>query len=175
MGQLCTSGKWKSKKNVFPLRSLTCVNLDSFSETSESLEMHISSGGGKLQIARSQVSDGGTYTCVASNVEGDARKSYRLSVQGTCARMCTCAPALNCSNSSPFSASPTQHLRAGAPSRNGGPAERKYPAGVSSCRRPHPHHPVVEGRGRRQRHRRQRAQVKTPLDQKGGICRRWIW
>ncbi|XP_056893820.1 hemicentin-1 isoform X2 [Takifugu flavidus] len=49
-------------------------------ENSESLEMHIFSGGGKLQIARSQVSDSGTYTCVASNVEGKARKSYHLTI-----------------------------------------------------------------------------------------------
>lgn len=54
-----------------------------FLENSESLEMHIFSGGGKLQIARSQVSDSGTYTCVASNVEGSARKSYHLTIQGT--------------------------------------------------------------------------------------------
>lgn len=52
-------------------------------ETSESLEMHIFSGGSKLQIARSQLSDSGTYTCVASNVEGKARKSYHLTIQGT--------------------------------------------------------------------------------------------
>ncbi|XP_034531212.1 hemicentin-1 [Notolabrus celidotus] len=50
-------------------------------ENSESLEMHIFSGGSKLQIARSQLSDSGTYTCVASNVEGKARKSYHLTVQ----------------------------------------------------------------------------------------------
>lgn len=45
--------------------------------------MHIFSGGSKLQIARSQLSDSGTYTCVAFNVEGKAHKSYRLTVQGT--------------------------------------------------------------------------------------------
>lgn len=44
--------------------------------------MHIFSGGSKLQIARSQLSDSGTYTCVASNVEGKARKNYQLTVQG---------------------------------------------------------------------------------------------
>lgn len=44
--------------------------------------MHIFSGGSKLQIARSQLSDSGTYACVASNVEGKARKSYHLTVQG---------------------------------------------------------------------------------------------
>lgn len=44
--------------------------------------MHIFSGGSKLQIARSQLSDSGTYMCVASNVEGKARKSYQLTVQG---------------------------------------------------------------------------------------------
>lgn len=114
MGQLYTSGN--GKKSVFQLRSFTCVNLGSFSENSESLEMHVSSGGGKLQIARSQVSDGGTYTCVASNVEGDARKSYRLSIQGTCTHMCTYAPAPTVLTPASLSVSPTQHLRAGAPS-----------------------------------------------------------
>eukprot|EP00064_Thunnus_orientalis_P020663 superscaffoldBa00005807_g20806 len=43
--------------------------------------MHIFSGGSKLQIARSQLSDSGTYTCLASNVEGKARKSYHLTIQ----------------------------------------------------------------------------------------------
>lgn len=51
-------------------------------ETSESLEMHIFSGGSKLQIARSQLSDSGTYSCVASNLEGKAHKSYHLTIQG---------------------------------------------------------------------------------------------
>uniref|UniRef100_A0A8C7MZR3 Hemicentin-1 n=1 Tax=Oncorhynchus kisutch TaxID=8019 RepID=A0A8C7MZR3_ONCKI len=50
-------------------------------ENSESLELHILSGGSKLQIARSQLSDSGTYTCMASNVEGKARKSYHLTIQ----------------------------------------------------------------------------------------------
>lgn len=45
--------------------------------------MHIFSGGSKLQIARSQLSDSGTYSCVASNTEGKARKSYHLTIQGT--------------------------------------------------------------------------------------------
>lgn len=68
-----------------------------FLENFESLEMHISSGGGKLQIARSQVSDSSTYTCVASNVEGNARKSYRLTIQGICKHMCMYAAALRLS------------------------------------------------------------------------------
>uniref|UniRef100_A0A663M826 Hemicentin 1 n=1 Tax=Athene cunicularia TaxID=194338 RepID=A0A663M826_ATHCN len=38
--------------------------------------VHILSGGSKLQIARSQLLDSGTYTCIASNVEGKAQKSY---------------------------------------------------------------------------------------------------
>lgn len=77
-----------------------CVSLaficlcELFLENSESLEMHIFSGGGKLQIARCQVSDSGTYTCVASNVEGNARKSYHLTVQGICKHMCVYAAAL---------------------------------------------------------------------------------
>ncbi|KAM3620522.1 uncharacterized protein V6R79_024924 [Siganus canaliculatus] len=50
-------------------------------ENSESLEMHIFSEGSKLQIARSQLSDSGTFTCVASNVEGEAQKTYHLTIQ----------------------------------------------------------------------------------------------
>lgn len=53
-----------------------------FSENSDSLEVHILSGGSKLQIARSQLQDSGTYTCIASNIEGKAQKSYMLSIQG---------------------------------------------------------------------------------------------
>ncbi|KAG7251155.1 hypothetical protein CRUP_029350, partial [Coryphaenoides rupestris] len=64
-----------------PPPSLTWLKNERTLETSESLEMHILSGGSKLQIARSQVSDGGTYTCVATNVEGTARKSYHLIIQ----------------------------------------------------------------------------------------------
>ncbi|XP_010190234.1 PREDICTED: hemicentin-1-like, partial [Mesitornis unicolor] len=50
-------------------------------ENSDSLEVHIVSGGSKLQIARSQLLDSGTYTCIASNIEGNAQKSYVLSIQ----------------------------------------------------------------------------------------------
>ncbi|XP_010148594.1 PREDICTED: hemicentin-1-like, partial [Eurypyga helias] len=50
-------------------------------ENSGSLEIHILSGGSKLQIARSQLLDSGTYTCIASNTEGKAQKSYVLSIQ----------------------------------------------------------------------------------------------
>ncbi|XP_076007425.1 hemicentin-1 [Genypterus blacodes] len=64
-----------------PPPSLTWLKNGRSIETSESLEMHIFSGGSKLQIARSQLSDSGTYTCVASNVEGKARKSYHLTIQ----------------------------------------------------------------------------------------------
>lgn len=53
-----------------------------FSENSDSLEVHILSGGSKLQIAHSQLQDSGTYTCIASNIEGKAQKSYVLSIQG---------------------------------------------------------------------------------------------
>ncbi|XP_040926337.1 hemicentin-1 isoform X2 [Betta splendens] len=64
-----------------PPPSLTWLKNGRPLETSESLEMHIFSGGSKLQIARSQLSDSGTYTCVASNTEGTAHKSYRLTIQ----------------------------------------------------------------------------------------------
>ncbi|XP_009996158.1 PREDICTED: hemicentin-1 [Chaetura pelagica] len=50
-------------------------------ENSDSLEVHILSGGSKLQIARSRLLDSGTYTCIASNIEGKAQKSYKLSIQ----------------------------------------------------------------------------------------------
>lgn len=52
------------------------------SENLDSLEVHILSGGSKLQIARSQLLDSGTYTCIASNPEGKAQKTYVLSIQG---------------------------------------------------------------------------------------------
>ncbi|XP_031169752.1 hemicentin-1 isoform X2 [Sander lucioperca] len=64
-----------------PPPSLTWLKNGRPIENSESLEMHIFSGGSKLQIARSQFSDSGTYTCVASNVEGKARKSHHLTIQ----------------------------------------------------------------------------------------------
>ncbi|XP_044798653.2 hemicentin-1 isoform X3 [Bubalus bubalis] len=50
-------------------------------DNSGSLEVHILSGGRKLQIARSQHSDSGNYTCIASNMEGKAQKHYILSIQ----------------------------------------------------------------------------------------------
>ncbi|XP_072199268.1 hemicentin-1 isoform X3 [Excalfactoria chinensis] len=50
-------------------------------ENSDHLQLHVLSGGSKLQIARSQLLDSGTYTCVASNVEGQAQKSFVLSIQ----------------------------------------------------------------------------------------------
>ncbi|XP_034035488.1 hemicentin-1 [Thalassophryne amazonica] len=64
-----------------PPPSLTWLKNGHVIENSASLEMHIFSGGSKLQIARSQLSDSGTYTCVASNVEGKALKSYHLTIQ----------------------------------------------------------------------------------------------
>lgn len=51
-------------------------------ENADLLEIHILSGGSKLQIARSQRSDSGNYTCIASNMEGKAQKNYILSIQG---------------------------------------------------------------------------------------------
>ncbi|NWV42606.1 HMCN1 protein, partial [Grantiella picta] len=50
-------------------------------ENLDSLEVHILSGGSKLQIARSQLLDSGTYMCIASNPEGKAQKTYVLSIQ----------------------------------------------------------------------------------------------
>lgn len=57
----------------------TCLCI---SENLDSLEVHILSGGSKLQIARSQLLDSGTYMCIASNPEGKAHKTYVLSIQG---------------------------------------------------------------------------------------------
>nr|XP_014344645.1 PREDICTED: hemicentin-1 [Latimeria chalumnae] len=64
-----------------PPPTLTWLKNGKRIENSDSLEMHILSGGNKLQIARSQLSDSGTYTCVASNVEGEAQKNYMLTIQ----------------------------------------------------------------------------------------------
>lgn len=51
-------------------------------ENSDPLEVHILSGGSKLQIARPQRSNSGNYTCVASNMEGKAQKNFILFIQG---------------------------------------------------------------------------------------------
>lgn len=51
-------------------------------ENSDPLEVHILSGGTKLQIARPQRADSGNYTCVASNMEGKAQKNFILFLQG---------------------------------------------------------------------------------------------
>lgn len=51
-------------------------------ENSDPLEVHILSGGTKLQIARPQRADSGNYTCVVSNMEGKAQKNYILFLQG---------------------------------------------------------------------------------------------
>uniref|UniRef100_A0A3Q2CT39 Hemicentin-1 n=1 Tax=Cyprinodon variegatus TaxID=28743 RepID=A0A3Q2CT39_CYPVA len=64
-----------------PPPSLTWLKNGHPIENSESLEVNIFSGGNKLQIARLQLPDSGTYTCVASNVEGKAQKSYHLTIQ----------------------------------------------------------------------------------------------
>ncbi|XP_035996829.1 hemicentin-1 isoform X1 [Fundulus heteroclitus] len=64
-----------------PPPSLTWLKNGLNIENSESLEMNIFSGGSKLQLSRLQPSDGGTYTCLAYNVEGKAHKSYHLTIQ----------------------------------------------------------------------------------------------
>ncbi|XP_028823701.1 hemicentin-1 isoform X1 [Denticeps clupeoides] len=50
-------------------------------ENGMSMDLHIVAGGSKLHIAQSQLGDGGTYTCLASNLEGKARKTFHLTVQ----------------------------------------------------------------------------------------------
>ncbi|XP_039213555.1 hemicentin-1 isoform X2 [Crotalus tigris] len=50
-------------------------------ENSATHELHILSGGNKLQITRPHYSDTGNYSCIASNVEGKAQKFYVLSVE----------------------------------------------------------------------------------------------
>ncbi|KAG8436526.1 hypothetical protein GDO86_007581 [Hymenochirus boettgeri] len=47
----------------------------------DSLEIQILFGGSKMKIARAQLSDGGNYTCLASNVEGTSEKNYILTIQ----------------------------------------------------------------------------------------------
>ncbi|XP_069798458.1 hemicentin-1 [Narcine bancroftii] len=64
-----------------PPPTLTWLKNGRTIEDADSLEMHILSGGSKLQIARSQLEDSGSYTCVAANVEGVARKTYILTIQ----------------------------------------------------------------------------------------------
>lgn len=59
-----------------------CPSLFLPAENSDPLEVHILSGGTKLQIARPQRADSGNYTCVASNMEGKAQKNYILFLQG---------------------------------------------------------------------------------------------
>ncbi|XP_018408468.1 PREDICTED: hemicentin-1 [Nanorana parkeri] len=48
---------------------------------SDSLEMLFLSGGSIMKITRAQVTDSGNYTCLASNVEGSAHKTFILAIQ----------------------------------------------------------------------------------------------
>lgn len=45
--------------------------------------VRILSGGRQLQISIAEKSDAASYTCVASNVAGSAKKEYSLQVYGT--------------------------------------------------------------------------------------------
>uniref|UniRef100_A0A8C9UEL9 Hemicentin 1 n=1 Tax=Serinus canaria TaxID=9135 RepID=A0A8C9UEL9_SERCA len=66
---------------LFPVAWFGMMTCLCISENLDPLEIHILSGGSKLQIARSQLLDSGTYTCIASNPEGKAQKTYVLSIQ----------------------------------------------------------------------------------------------
>lgn len=70
------------KRVAFNVISLSSSSLCLPVENSDPLEVHILSGGSKLQIARPQRSNSGNYTCVASNMEGKAQKNYLLFIQG---------------------------------------------------------------------------------------------
>ncbi|MEE6496324.1 hypothetical protein FKM82_002300 [Ascaphus truei] len=48
---------------------------------SDSLEIHILSGGSRMTITRPQLKDSGTYSCIASNIDGKATKNYILTIQ----------------------------------------------------------------------------------------------
>ncbi|XP_063796284.1 hemicentin-1 isoform X2 [Pseudophryne corroboree] len=48
---------------------------------SDLLETYFLSGGSKMKITRAQLTDGGNYTCLASNVEGRAQKHFILTIQ----------------------------------------------------------------------------------------------
>ncbi|XP_075038771.1 hemicentin-1 [Mixophyes fleayi] len=45
------------------------------------LEAHFVSVGSKMKITRAHLTDGGNYTCLASNIEGRAQKNFILSIQ----------------------------------------------------------------------------------------------
>ncbi|KAM4722858.1 hemicentin-1 [Rhinophrynus dorsalis] len=64
-----------------PVPNLTWLKNGYQINLTDSLEVQILSGGGKMKIARAQLSDKGTYTCLASNAEGTAQKNYILTIQ----------------------------------------------------------------------------------------------
>ncbi|XP_026558988.1 hemicentin-1 [Pseudonaja textilis] len=64
-----------------PPPSITWLKNGKPLENSATHELLILPGGNKLQIARPHYSDNGNYSCIASNVEGKAKKFYVLSVE----------------------------------------------------------------------------------------------
>ncbi|KAM8931068.1 hemicentin-1 [Pelodytes ibericus] len=48
---------------------------------SNSLDVQFLSGGSKIKLSRAQLTDSGTYTCFASNVEGTVQKNFILTIQ----------------------------------------------------------------------------------------------
>ncbi|XP_075689566.1 hemicentin-1 [Rhinoderma darwinii] len=48
---------------------------------SDYLDTHFLVGGSKMKIDRAQLSNSGNYTCIATNIEGRARKDYILTIQ----------------------------------------------------------------------------------------------
>ena len=52
----------------------------------DDVRMHVLLGGRQLRISASQRGDTGRYTCVATNIAGEARKHFDLQVLGTWSR-----------------------------------------------------------------------------------------
>nr|DBA18217.1 TPA: hypothetical protein GDO54_016492 [Pyxicephalus adspersus] len=65
-----------------PTPTLTWLKDGNSINYSDSLELHFLSGGSIMKITRAQLQDSGNYTCLASNIEGRAHKTFILDIQG---------------------------------------------------------------------------------------------